>query len=66
MFTLVDRLAWVNVGGGCYRVILELGSPLGLDGRNVLDMHTCQLHMRSLFLWFMCLLCRHGCSCFAM
>ena len=33
-------------------------------------MYTCQLHMSSLFLWFMCLLCMHGirhrCSCVVM
>jgi len=23
MFTLVDRLTWVNVGGGCYRQGIE-------------------------------------------
>lgn len=33
MFTLVDWLTWVNVGGGCYRVVSEHGSNLGLDGR---------------------------------
>jgi len=36
----VDPLAWVNVGGGSYRVVLEHGSILGLDGRNVV-FHAC-------------------------
>ena len=25
MFTLVDQLSWVTMGGGCYRVVLEHG-----------------------------------------
>lgn len=25
-------VAWVDVGGGCYRVVSEHGSPLRLDG----------------------------------
>jgi len=25
-------VAWVDVGGGCYRVVSEHGSPLALDG----------------------------------
>ncbi len=33
MFTPVEWLTWVNVGGGCYRVVSEHGSPLGLNGR---------------------------------
>ena len=35
MFTSVDQLSWVNVGGWCYRVVLEDGSSLGLDGQCV-------------------------------
>ena len=31
IFTPVDRLYYVNVGAGCYRVVLECGSLLGLD-----------------------------------
>ena len=41
MFTPVDWLAWVNVGGGCYRVVSDHGSTLGLDGKNVFVMHLC-------------------------
>ena len=33
MFTTVDWVAWVNVGGWCYRVVWEHASPLGLDGQ---------------------------------
>lgn len=42
----------VDVGGGCYRVVSEHGSTLGLDGKNVFFMHACRLYM--------CLLCMHG------
>ena len=28
-------VAWVDVGGGCYRVVSEPGSTLGLNGLNV-------------------------------
>jgi len=70
MFTPVEHLAEVNVGGGCYRVVSDHGSPIKLDGRNVLVMHTCRLDMCSLWLWFMCLFCMHGgghgCSCVTM
>jgi len=70
MFTPVDQLAWINLGGGGYKVVPEHGSPHGLDGRNVFVMHTCKLHMCSLCLYSMCLLCMygggHGCSCVAM
>ena len=59
MFTLKDWLTWVNVGRGCYRVISEHGSPLGLDGRCPLDMHTYQLHMCSSCLWSMFLFSMH-------
>lgn len=56
--------------GGCYKAVLEPGSPLRLDGRNVFVMYTCWLHMCSLFLWSMCLFFMHGgghyCSCVAM
>ena len=52
MFTLVDWLTWVNMGGGCYRVASEHGSTLGLDGQNLFVMYA-----RSMY---MCLLCMHG------
>jgi len=58
----MNRLAWVNVGGRCYKVVLEYGSPLGLDGRNMVVMHACR--------FCMCLMCIHGdghcCSCVVM
>ena len=41
-------------------MVLEHGSPLGLDGRNVFVIHTCWLHMCSLCFWFMCFLCMYG------
>lgn len=50
MFTLVDQLAWVNVGGVNYRVVSERGSTLALDGHNDLVMHKFQDHMCSLCL----------------
>jgi len=52
MITPVDRLALVNVGGGCYKVVSEHGSILGLDEWSVFVMHACRLYM--------CLLCMHG------
>lgn len=60
MFTLTDWLTWVNVGGGCYRLVSEHGSPLLLDGLLMLVMHSCRLHMRCLYLWSMSLLHMHG------
>ena len=45
MFTPVGMVTWVDVGGGCYRVVLEHGSPLGLDGRCVLVMYSFQFHV---------------------
>ena len=44
-FTSVDRLTWVNVGGGCYRVVSGHGSPFRLDGENITIMHACFLYM---------------------
>lgn len=35
MFNPVYQLTWINVGGGCYRVVSEHGSPLGLAGQCV-------------------------------
>ena len=32
-------VTWVDVGGGCYRVVLEHGSPLRLDGLCVGNAH---------------------------
>ena len=32
MFTPVGMVTWVDVGGGCYRVVSEHGSTVGLDG----------------------------------
>ena len=52
MFTLMEWLGWVNVGGRFYRVVSEHGSTLGLDGKNVVFMHSYRLYM--------CLLCMHG------
>ena len=56
MFTLVGMVTWVDVGGGCYRVVSDHGSDLRLDGWCVLVMHACQLHVCLLHLHFMCLL----------
>jgi len=28
-------VTWVDVGGGCYKVVSDHGSPLGLDGQCV-------------------------------
>jgi len=39
MFSPMDWLNWVNLGGGYYKVVSEHGSPLGLDNRCVLVMH---------------------------
>jgi len=52
MFTLMDWLAWVNVGGECYRVVSGHGSTLGLGGWNGFVMHARRMYM--------CLLCMHG------
>ena len=41
-------------------MVLEHGSPLGLDGKNVFFIHTCQFHTCYLYFWSMCLLCMHG------
>ena len=41
-------------------MVSEHGSTLGLDGRNVFFMHTCQFHMCYVCWWIMCLLCMHG------
>ncbi len=41
MFTLIGMVTWVDVGGGCYRLVSEHGSTLELDGLNVLVMHAC-------------------------
>jgi len=52
-------VAWVYVGGWCYRVVSEHGSPLGLDGLCV-D-HACILvAFMSLALAFHMLLQLHG------
>jgi len=51
MFTPIDWLAWVNVGGGCYRVVSEHGSTLGLDGWNLFVIHSEVI---------MCILCHHN------
>lgn len=40
MFTLADWLTCINVGGGCYRVVSEHGSTLGLDGWNFFHAYT--------------------------
>jgi len=56
MFTPIGMVTWVDVGGGCYRVVSEHGSTLRLDGQCVLVMHAYQLHMCLLHLHFMCLL----------
>lgn len=59
MFTPTDWLTWLNVGGGCYKMVPEHSSTLGLDGLNVFVMHACRLYM--------CLMCMHGdghyCNC---
>ena len=56
MFTSVCMVTSVDVGGGCYRVVLEHGSPFRLDRWCVLVMHACQLHVILLHLHLMCLL----------
>ena len=33
MFTPVGMVTWVDVGGGCYRVVSDHDSPLELDGQ---------------------------------
>ena len=49
----MDLLAWVNVGEGCCRVVLDYGSSgLGVDGQNVFIMHACRIYV--------CLLCMHS------
>jgi len=40
-FTLVGMVSWVDVGGGCYKVVSEPGSTLRLDRQCVLVMHAC-------------------------
>ena len=35
MFTPVGMVTWVDVGGGCYRVVSKNGSNLRLNGLNV-------------------------------
>ena len=65
MFTPVDRLSRVNVGGGRYKGVLEYDSPLGLDG--IFVGHACMsIVCVSLTLHSMCLLLLHdvddGCS----
>ena len=64
MFTLVGMVTWVDVGGGCYRVVSKHGSTLGLDGQCVLVMHACQLHVCLLHLYTCCifLMNDYGCS----
>lgn len=37
---LIRVMTWVNVRGGCYRVVSEDGLTIGLNGRN-LDCHEC-------------------------
>jgi len=49
-------VTWVDVGGGCYRVVSKHDSNLGLDGKCVSFMHACQLHVCLLYLHFMYLL----------
>ena len=56
MFTAVGMVTWVDVAGGCYRVVSKHVSTLALDGLNVLVMHACQLHVCLVHLHFMCLL----------
>ena len=60
MFTLAYMSTWINVGGGCYRVVLEHGSPLGLDRKCVGHEFMSIAYMCSLCLWYMYLLCMHG------
>jgi len=55
MFTPFSMVTWVDVGGGCYRVVSEHGSTLRLDGLNVLVMHACQLHVFLLHLYTCCI-----------
>jgi len=51
-------VTWVNVGGGCYKVVLEPSSTLGPDGKNVFFIHACRLYN--------CLLCMHcGGHCYS-
>ena len=59
MFTPLDWLTWVNVGGGCYRVISEHGSPLGLDGRCVGHEFMSGAYVFLCF-WSIYWLCMHG------
>ena len=45
IFISVGMVTWVDVGGGCYRVVSNHGSPLGQDGWCLLAMLVCQLHV---------------------
>ena len=60
MFTTVDWLTWENVGGGCYKVVSEHGSTLGLDGWCVGHAFMSFAYMCSPCLWSMYFLCMHG------
>ena len=53
MFTTVSMVTWVDVGGGCYRVVLEHGSTLKLDGLNVLVIHACQFHVSRMLIYLL-------------
>jgi len=56
IFTLVEWLDWVNVGGGCYKVASDHGSPLILDGW-VFFMYSCGLHILFLYAFGLCQCC---------
>ena len=57
MFTLVGMVTWVDVGGGCYRVVLEHGCALlGL----CVDHDFMLIAYVSLYMYSMCLFHLHG------
>ena len=68
MFTLFGWFLGLMSEEGGYRVVSEHGSPLGLDGRNMVVMHACRLNMHLLCVFVVyvdvCMHC-HGYSCCA-
>ena len=63
-------VTWVDVGRGCYRVVSEHGSTLGVDGKCVDHAFMLVSYVFSMLVVYVCLFHFHGvgrgCNNFAM